>query len=443
MRRYYISCAFYIILLKRCVELMPDKMEIRIKTLTPLWTGGINTDCDCLHETGIIGSLRWWHEAVVRGMGYYACDPSTHSCSDKYTNKICSTCLIYGSTGYKKAFRFEIDNVKNESQKDCLKVYVNANKGWFLKHGIMTEDVVGRFLILLRPNVIPDLSNAEVKQMILLTLRLASNWGGLGARTQHGYGVFNFSTKGYVFVLEKAFSGFKKCNKYATQKSQEVRINNGNRQNIDVSEINSSNIKYNSRNSINAINGKEEEISLARIDEFFFCKVRFSVSEPLKWIKSNFKKSEENSEMEVSFKNSNELRWYVAENILPVSPMLRYHLRSWIRNNWSGNYSFRHKIMGNVKNVSREKSLINVSHAYLLEDNIYEMRIWGEVPYSLPDKVTREEFITSLKLFLGVENPLNGELWKSNKCSLNVKSIVWCEKQSGQSSEEFIRTLCE
>ncbi len=34
-------------------------MEITLKTLTPLWTGGVGGTCDRLHETGLIGSLRW------------------------------------------------------------------------------------------------------------------------------------------------------------------------------------------------------------------------------------------------------------------------------------------------------------------------------------------------------------------------------------------------
>ncbi|MCU0527871.1 MAG: type III-B CRISPR module RAMP protein Cmr1, partial [Elainella sp. Prado103] len=45
-------------------------MEINVKTLTPLWTGGADAGkCDRIHETGILGSLRWWMEVLVRGMG--------------------------------------------------------------------------------------------------------------------------------------------------------------------------------------------------------------------------------------------------------------------------------------------------------------------------------------------------------------------------------------
>lgn len=44
-------------------------MQIKIQTLTPLWTGGVDGKMDRIHETGIIGSMRWWYEAIVRGLG--------------------------------------------------------------------------------------------------------------------------------------------------------------------------------------------------------------------------------------------------------------------------------------------------------------------------------------------------------------------------------------
>ncbi len=44
-------------------------MEVRIQTLTPLWTGGVQAGkVDRIHETGIVGSMRWWYEAIVRGL---------------------------------------------------------------------------------------------------------------------------------------------------------------------------------------------------------------------------------------------------------------------------------------------------------------------------------------------------------------------------------------
>ncbi|UKL14242.1 type III-B CRISPR module RAMP protein Cmr1 [Dissulfurimicrobium hydrothermale] len=45
------------------------EIKITLKTLTPLWTGGVDQTSDRLHETGLIGSLRWWYEALVRVQG--------------------------------------------------------------------------------------------------------------------------------------------------------------------------------------------------------------------------------------------------------------------------------------------------------------------------------------------------------------------------------------
>ena len=45
---------------------MIEPLNITLKTLTPLWTGGVNGKVDRIHETGIIGSLRWWYEAIMR-----------------------------------------------------------------------------------------------------------------------------------------------------------------------------------------------------------------------------------------------------------------------------------------------------------------------------------------------------------------------------------------
>lgn len=51
--------------------------EIKLSALTPIWTGGVDQRSDRLHETGLIGSLRWWYEAIVRGLDGAVCDPKS------------------------------------------------------------------------------------------------------------------------------------------------------------------------------------------------------------------------------------------------------------------------------------------------------------------------------------------------------------------------------
>jgi hypothetical protein len=69
------------VLLIQELHMREQAMHITLKTLTPLWTGGVDQTCDRLHETGLIGSLRWWYEVLVRGLGGYACDPTEHRCT--------------------------------------------------------------------------------------------------------------------------------------------------------------------------------------------------------------------------------------------------------------------------------------------------------------------------------------------------------------------------
>ncbi len=50
---------------------------MELKTLTPLWTGGVEGKVDRIHETGLLGSMRWWYEVLVRGLGGEVCDPGS------------------------------------------------------------------------------------------------------------------------------------------------------------------------------------------------------------------------------------------------------------------------------------------------------------------------------------------------------------------------------
>ena len=112
-------------------------MEFKLKTLTPIWTGGVEGKCDQLHETGIIGSLRWWYEALVRGLGGYACDPSSErkdercdlnqekfhkaikdgkNIQEALNEQICPVCQLFGCTGWGRKIKIimnhpEIQNI--------------------------------------------------------------------------------------------------------------------------------------------------------------------------------------------------------------------------------------------------------------------------------------------------------------------------------------------
>jgi CRISPR-associated protein Cmr1 len=88
-------------------------MKLTLETLSPLWTGGVEKGPDRIRETGIIGSLRWWYEALVRGLGGKACDPTDDSlrCTseqDKQGSR-CVACELFGCTSWQRKFRLVIN----------------------------------------------------------------------------------------------------------------------------------------------------------------------------------------------------------------------------------------------------------------------------------------------------------------------------------------------
>jgi len=83
---------------------------VEIKALTPIWTGDAERKSTELRETGIIGSLRWWYEALIRGLGGSACDPTNTKCEGK---NHCDACELFGCTGWARKFRLEVERKTN------------------------------------------------------------------------------------------------------------------------------------------------------------------------------------------------------------------------------------------------------------------------------------------------------------------------------------------
>ena len=190
-------------------------MEVKIQTLTPLWTGGVDGSMDRIHETGIIGSMRWWYEAIVRGLGRSACDPSRHKCPDKDGN-YCDVCRIFGATGWKRRFRVKIiDKSEKVYLGDNVLIpsghirYNNRPGGWYIGPGNLSisspakGDARLEFLVLTK----------DLRREVFLALMLIERWGGLGAKQQLGYGTVEFfeqingEWKPVKSVIQSNFSG--------------------------------------------------------------------------------------------------------------------------------------------------------------------------------------------------------------------------------------------
>jgi CRISPR-associated protein Cmr1 len=179
---------------------MEIEMQLAIETLTPLWTGGVETGkVDRIHESGILGSLRWWYEAIVRGLGGKACDPSKGECrfdTGKYEKRtasderqrqrlrdagLCDVCQLFGATGWRRRFRLEVTNDQTAplwTGNQPLNIRPpGRNRGWFLPPGRM-----GTFTLRIHGDA------ASVARLLAL-LRFVERWGSLGAKPQLGYGV--------------------------------------------------------------------------------------------------------------------------------------------------------------------------------------------------------------------------------------------------------------
>ncbi|MGL5082209.1 MAG: type III-B CRISPR module RAMP protein Cmr1, partial [Microcoleaceae cyanobacterium] len=188
-------------------------MEVSIKTLTPLWTGGEAGKCDRIYETGILGSLRWWMEVLVRGMGGQVNDPTSDERSSldpkKFDPKkyrelqdeverrqylrnagLCDVSQIFGATGWKRRFRLEVQEmqVSDASVQHPMKAnrtYTDSNgkqktPTWYFqnppKSGSFTIQIQS-----LHPDFNPEIIGGLIQFM--------ADYSALGARPQMGFGV--------------------------------------------------------------------------------------------------------------------------------------------------------------------------------------------------------------------------------------------------------------
>lgn len=133
-----------------------------LKARTPIWTGDAGRNGERTVTTGLLGSLRWWFEVLVRGLGGSACDPaeSDGRCPDK-NDKHCVVCELFGCTGRARKFRFDVLDEAGKVKRDQIK-----------------KDETFRFRFTpLRP--IRD----EEWALLDLTLRLIGDYGAIGGKT--------------------------------------------------------------------------------------------------------------------------------------------------------------------------------------------------------------------------------------------------------------------
>jgi CRISPR-associated protein Cmr1 len=168
-------------------------MEIGIRTLTGLWTGGVEAGkVDRLHETGILGSLRWWMEALARGLGGNVCDPTTHSCqyAEREKNGLCDICRVFGATGWRRRFRLDIRD--NTSPDNTVSSHIQAQRSYKDRNGKMqtpdwyfpSKPRSGQLAIQIQ-----SLAQDFQPEVIGGLIQFVADWAAMGARAQMGFGV--------------------------------------------------------------------------------------------------------------------------------------------------------------------------------------------------------------------------------------------------------------
>lgn len=145
------------------------KRTYQLKALTDLWTGSVTleekngrikekTGPERLITTGMLGSIRWWFEVLVRGLDGSACDPTGTKCGDR---DHCVVCELFGCTGWARKFRFEVLDEKGDSKTDQIK----QNEAFTLR------------FTPLRP------VRNEEWALLDATLRLIADYGAIGGKT--------------------------------------------------------------------------------------------------------------------------------------------------------------------------------------------------------------------------------------------------------------------
>ncbi|OYD86912.1 type III-B CRISPR module RAMP protein Cmr1 [Nostoc sp. 'Peltigera membranacea cyanobiont' 213] len=174
-------------------------MEVKIQTLTPIWTGGIEAGkCDRIHETSILGSLRWWMEALVRGFGGQVCDPTEQECLydlKKPNNGLCKVCEVFGATGWKRQFRLEVQNI--EISDANITHSIKAERTY--KNGKREEKTPTWYFRDSKPPNTPKKGTFFIKiqslnpkfkpEIIVGLIQFIADCSALGARPQMGFGV--------------------------------------------------------------------------------------------------------------------------------------------------------------------------------------------------------------------------------------------------------------
>ncbi|MGQ9638453.1 MAG: RAMP superfamily CRISPR-associated protein, partial [Thermodesulfobacteriota bacterium] len=343
---------------------------------------------------------RWFTEAILRGLNKFACDPNGDDrCPTKVRKnnqeiaQYCTACLIFGATGMRRLFRIEIDGGKKVFDGGAINIKPDGrNRGWYLGSGLI-ETINFK---------IAPLNKDFDENLVFVPLAIATKWGGLGAKTQVGYGVVEFEN--YPEIKFEIF------NNALSDLNRKERL-----ENLNVEER----------------SGKSN--SLPNIKEMFFAKIQFEANgDWWKEVDGIKKRGNRNG-----YINDSKMQKWIDSGSVPIAPAIK----NWLRfgngkNIWQtgNNKNIENWLFGSTKRVcancytevnkdknnpqnfwcttckkslkdketfERTSSKINISCAYRIDNYLSEFRIWGWIPKNnLPNGFNRDSFLNNLKVSL-------------------------------------------
>jgi len=290
-----------------------EEYTVKIKALTPLWTGDAERKSNEIRETGIIGSLRWWYEALIRGLGGNACDPTNSKCEGR---NHCDACELFGCTGWSRKFFLHTEALNNSFALFIIAKPSGSKKPYFLGYYDSSGKTYKRNGGLIGKYKLVFYSEKDKLELIKLLLKIAAEWG-LGAGVQKGFGIVHIED-----------------------------------------EVNFSNVFINRDFS----QEKNSRLPLPRIDRFFFCRIPFkneSISQIRKIVSSSIYKTMDDLKGHLPLNETFESYTYI-----PTSPWVRRSLRGLFNND-----VLRHYLMGFVSVKGKLKPIHQVCWEHSVVDD--------------------------------------------------------------------------
>lgn len=184
-------------------------MELKLNFITPVWTADATGKMHHVEATGLIGSLRWWYEVLIRGVGGWACGATdgTQCELDAKVYKarreagvneqqaladagLCPACRLFGATNWAKMFSLHISNDQTEPNARPFGLSRNSVQSKQGSRYYFPKGYQGQTTLIVYPRQPND---ENTLSLIAGLFDFIQHNAALGAKTNLNYGVFRWN----------------------------------------------------------------------------------------------------------------------------------------------------------------------------------------------------------------------------------------------------------